>query len=79
MLLCSKVIDELRSALVDSGEALGDLDDFTLLRFLRARNYAVKGAYKQLKETLEWRRKVDIAQLAEVDPPGAVGWLVCWL
>lgn len=41
----------------------GDLpstDDVALLRFLRARRFDLEGAFKQFKDTEEWRKENDI-------------------
>lgn len=54
--------EELRTMVVANHQPLPDEPEFytaqdTLLRFLKARKYVVKDAYKQLAEAIEWRRQ----------------------
>ncbi|XP_046858927.1 sec14 cytosolic factor-like [Xenia sp. Carnegie-2017] len=44
-------------------------DESTLLRFLRAREFDVDGAYRQFVSTKEWRRKNDIDNILKTPRP----------
>ncbi|XP_028393124.1 SEC14 cytosolic factor-like isoform X2 [Dendronephthya gigantea] len=60
-----KALADLREKL--SEESLGD--EATLLRFLRARDFNVDGAYRQYIATWEWRRNNDIDNILTTSRP----------
>jgi hypothetical protein len=58
-----------RKAYIPSGSGpkgdLPSIDDVALLRFLRARRFDLEGAFKQFKDTEDWRKENQIEKVYE--------------
>lgn len=51
-----QILKEFRVAVHESGAALGWADDWTLIRYLVARNFVIKKALKMILASAEWHR-----------------------
>lgn len=67
----AKALETRRKAATDAKEEYTDtlqLDDYELLRRLRARDFKVKDATKSLRDTLDFRLKYDVANILKTPP-----------
>ncbi|KAF4516868.1 hypothetical protein B566_EDAN014368 [Ephemera danica] len=69
--------DDQRFALMKLRRNVSDIlhpgqDDHYLLRWLRARNFHPEAAEKMLRESMEWRKRWDVDNLQNWEPPLAI-------
>lgn len=61
----NEALESMKTAFENKESYHMPLDNYTFLRYLRARNFKVDKAQKMLNETLEWRKEMNLNDLYE--------------